>query len=577
MSRIDVTRRKVLGGAATAAVATAVAPKVLARVGEPQHEFSTLSKLDDLQSGHLRHFRNTLALADGDWGTMVSDDPMHAGDFTGYQYQLSSMAHSLGTAHLNRMPHAPGFFRTDMDRVVRKMLLPEVWQYWFTMSQGDPRNDPSLKEPLKPLWDPVARDNIMYSGHLNQVAALYGYLFNDDKYDAPNAFVFRNYQDPFGKRTAEYGLKSLNDVIYWQYVQNGHIGVACFPNAVFLGCSQFPLWGMKWQDTRLGGSRADETIESHNNAWKRFGGFQPGQEMPFLWFAKQKQLAREGGKNQFDEAAPIMTAMNWSQWIINGTMPEYAESVWPFVSAATLARDTDGALVVVSPAETGTPGERYKRGRDILAGRPAAAPRKKPGRNDAYAGLWGWFAQNMSERQDPRLTEILAYVDANMNPTWENGGLYYPVRDETWVDDKFVGVTPTSGNVHFAYARLNVENGINKLVNSKWGAEHFAEPNLSAVSRDVDVVRGIFLPERQALVVTVRPYRGGKATVANFEFANLMRRGQGWTLEQDGQLAARGKADEVLGSTLRGTVLRDGKLAFSAPVERETTLVLRFA
>ncbi|MEJ5979181.1 hypothetical protein WG901_21185 [Novosphingobium sp. PS1R-30] len=577
MSQFDLTRRALLG-AATSAVVVAAAPRAIARAVPVAGEFDKLPKLDELQSGHLRHFRNTLALPDGDWGTMISDDPLHVGDWTGYQYQLSGMAHGLAQAHFHRMPAAPGFFRTDMDRVVRKMLLPEVWQFWFSVSQGSPFFNPDQKEPRKPSWDPIARENIFYSGHLNHVAALYAYLFNDAKYDAPDAFVFHNMQAMgFGKQQVEYGLKSLNDAIYWQFVENGHLGVACQPNAVFLGCNQFPLWGLKWQDTRLGGTRADETVASHIAAWKRFGGFKPGQETPFFWFQEQNHLAHDDGKGFSLDEGPVMTAGNWSQWLMNATMPDYAKSVFDFVAAASLARDSDGSIVVVPPSQTGRPGQRFARGVDVLAGKPVPAIVKKSGKNLAYAGFWGWTALTLSERQDPRLAELLAYADRNMNPTWRDGGLYYPVHDASWEDGRFVGVTPTSGNVNFAYARLNVEDGLHKLYQSHWGAAHFAEPNLSDVSREVDVVRGRYLADRQALVVTVRPHRGAKGAMTMLEFANLTRTGQEWRLEIDGAVVANGNATALARTSIADTTFEAGKLRLTVPVERETTFVVRFA
>lgn len=578
MTDSKFTRRSVLGAAATTAAVASVATRAVARVVEPAHEFSSLPKLSEAQSGHLRHFRNTLALPDGDWGTMTSDDPMHVGDWTGYQYQLSGMAHTMAQAHYHRMPNAPGFFRADMDRVVQKMLLPEVWQYWFSVSQGSPLFNPGQAEPRKPFWDPIVKENIFYSGHLNHTAALYAYLFNDAKYDEPGSFTFANRQSfGFGPAKVEYGLKSVNDAIYWQFVENGHMGVACQPNAVFLGCSQFPLWGMKWQDARLGGTRADEAVASHIAAWKRFGGFELGKETPFLWLQAQNILATDDPKGFAVKGAPAMTAGNWSQWILNATMPEYARSTYEFVADASLAREPDGSVIVVDPHQMGKPGERFARGYEIHAGRAAPAIDKKPGKNIAYAGIWGWTALTISEHQDPRLQDLLAYVDANMNPTWRDGGLYYPIRDETWVDGKFVGVTPTSGNVNYAYARMNVEGGLRKLYESKWGAEHFAEPNLSDVSRDVDVVRGQFVAEKQALVVTVRPPRGAKASLASLQFSNLARQGQAWTLAVDGKVAAKGNGTELHNASLRNTAFKNGKLSFQAPIERETTFVVRFA
>jgi hypothetical protein len=57
-------------------------------------------------------------------------------------------------------------------------------------------------------------------------------------------------------------------------------------------------------------------------------------------------------------------------------------------------------------------------------------------------------------------------------------------------------VALTSGNADFAYARLNVPGGLHSLYNSQWGDEHFSEPTLSDISRNVDVVRAKFVPEK---------------------------------------------------------------------------------
>jgi hypothetical protein len=487
------------------------------------------------------------------------------------------MADAMAQAFVHRLPAAPGFFRADMDAAVQKLLHPDVWSYWFAMSQGSPGWNPALSAPQRPWWDPVVKENIMYSGHLNHVAALYGYLFNDAKYDASDAFSFEGFQaNGFGKDRVEYSLPTLNDAIYWQFVENGYMGVACMPNQVFVTCSQFPLWGLKWQDARTGGTRADEAVANHFAAWRRKGGFASGKETPFLWLAAQNRLELEP-KREDGAGRNVFMSSSWSYWSLHGTNPDYAASIYDHVTAGSLGVDSRGRPVVLHEREMARGRDRFGRGVEVLAngGRPARAE-AYGGPDGRHAGIWGWTSLILSERADPRLAGILDYADENMNPTWSNGGLYYPRNDATWVDDRFVGVSPTSGNANFGYARLNVEDGLRKLYELAWDSDTFAQPALSDISRDVDVVRASFLPERNLLLLSLRPPRSAAGTIARLEISNVRRPGQGWTLTQDGDTVAAGDAVSVQHSSLRKAVFEDGKLLLEAPVERTTTFALRW-
>ena len=53
-------------------------------------------------------------------------------DFGGYRFQLAYMIYALALAHRHRLPAAPGLFRPTFERLIEKMLLPEVWLYWRT-------------------------------------------------------------------------------------------------------------------------------------------------------------------------------------------------------------------------------------------------------------------------------------------------------------------------------------------------------------------------------------------------------------------------------------------------------------
>lgn len=144
---------------------------------------------------------------------------------------------------------------------------------------------------------------------------------------------------------------------------------------------------------------------------------------------------------------------------------------------------------------------------------------------DSAVGLGAVWLSEMGD--EDRLSRLLRYADSYMEPTWQKGGLFYPRRDELYDEDgHFVHMDPWVGNTLIAFGRLNVEDGLHKLYASPWTAEHFEEPNLSDISRYADVLRGAFLAEENALIVTVRPDDSAKGRDIALSFANV-RRGRG--------------------------------------------------
>lgn len=577
MTVAHATHGSIPEGVVSSTAQTTRPPELSTRAEPAQGEFAHLPVLDEKQAGHLRHIRNVLWLEDGDWGPMVNNDYTNLGEFTAYYYQLPSMVHALAQGYQHHLPAAPGVFRADIDRAVHKLQHPDVWSYWFAVSQGSPYWNPDLEQPQTPWWDPVAKENVMYSGHLSSVAALYGLLFDDAKYDKMGSIRFDGFQSfGFGKSAVEYSLITLNDHFYWQMVENGYMGVACQPNEVFVTCNQFPLWGLKWQDARMGGSRADEAAANHFRAWERFGAYAPGQETPFLWRAAQDRIASASNAQNEDPSAGFVTASPWSYWSLHAANPEYARSTYDYVTAAALDRDSEGALVVINEREMASGAKRYGRGARVLAGEHVPAIRQYSEPDMRHAGIWGWFSLILSEGGDPRLGEVLDYVDRNMNPTWRDGGLFYPSNNRSWVDGKFVGVTPLSGNANFAYARLNKKNGLNDLYNADWARLRLSQPNLTDVSRDVDVIRAVYLPDRNVLVVTARPPYGGGGGKTRFAFANVRREGQAWRLEVDGVVAGHGATAVGVAGEF-GARFEGEILVIDVPVSRAIDIVLRWS
>lgn len=128
--------------------------------------------LDPLQVGHLRHIENLSLRQPNDWSLMKGCGTGQD-DFGAYRFQLAYMAYALAITHVHRLPAAPGVFKPMFERLIAKLLLPEVWLYWRDVSRGGSIFNAHLSERYREEWDPVARDNIMYSAYVQSMALLH--------------------------------------------------------------------------------------------------------------------------------------------------------------------------------------------------------------------------------------------------------------------------------------------------------------------------------------------------------------------------------------------------------------------
>lgn len=121
---------------------------------------------------------------------------------------------------------------------------------------------------------------------------------------------------------------------------------------------------------------------------------------------------------------------------------------------------------------------------------------------------WGYVVQWLSElgkRQE--LEGLLDYADQRLNPTWENGGLYYPRNDRPFdVSMEWLHMDPFSGNAAIGYARLNVEDGQRQMWERPWSKESVqAQPWVDGLDfGKVAVTRGVWDSAASALIVTVK-------------------------------------------------------------------------
>jgi len=407
--------------------------------------------------------------------------------------------------------------------------LPEVWMYWRDVSRGGSIFNAHLADGYREEWNPVGRDNIMYSAYVQSMALLYNYLFNDDRYAQPGALTFRFWSYFWGgeeKRFA-YDQNSLNDHIYWQMVQSGYLGVACEPNCVFQICNQPAILGFRMHDLVNGGSMADDVTRSYEQAWKEFGRVGDNGHYHIMMSQDTRMVRQNVGK------APWVDA--WTGALLNMWNRDFVHAHYPRQIRDLLKPGREGTLSINVPVRP-----------EIMWLRIVS--------DDCD---FGWVTAWASEMGDAEtLHGLLAHADRYMAPAWVDGGLYYPRNDVVENADGIrTLVEPMSGNVLLGYARLNRPDGLWHLYNEPWEPVHFAEPAIVAVGSDIDVSRAVFEPEAGWLNFAVARRRdiSGDGTV---RIGRALARGP-WSLMGGGAEMARGTASDVqLAGAVR--VERDG-------------------
>jgi hypothetical protein len=441
-----------------------------------------IPELDDLQTGAVRRIVNLSQQLPGDWSGMMGRDIVLSEEFSALRFQLSYMTYALALAHVHRLPAAPGLFKRPFENLIKKLLHPDAWHYWSNVSTG---MGPANKDlgPLPRAWDPVAKENIMYSAYLQSITLLYHYLFRDDKYAQPNSLSLRlktMYWYEGGYRF-DYDEKSRTSLIYWQMAEQGFLGVACEPGLIFQICNQPSILGFRLHDLIYGGSMARDAEKGYVAAWKEFGMLDEAGNFTTFVMAKSRTPVTISNSQ-----------MNcWLMTLLHSWNPEIVEQQYPILMKRFLLDGPNGTKWV----------------------KPDQKLPDEPGEETLLPPIeLAWAACAASEVGDTEtLNGLLGYADIMLNPAWQDGGYYYKRRDANFDHNGyFIGMDAAAGNALLHYARLNVKDGLNKLYGNPLDDAHFTQPALIDVPENIDVRRAIFDPGRNALALTLGSLPAGQ-------------------------------------------------------------------
>ncbi|KAF4455730.1 SCO2- involved in stability of Cox1p and Cox2p [Fusarium albosuccineum] len=506
-----------------------------------------LGRLSKEHVASIRHIANLSRQLKGDWSNMMGPTDLNDG-FGAYRFQIAYGTFALALAHFHRLQAAPGYFKPTMERLIDKMLHPDVWMYWRDASTGGGVGETPRREAHT---NPVDKDNIMYSAYLQCMVMLYQMLFNDDRYEKPGSLTLQ--YDPYlwgpkGGFKWEYDANSLNDIIYWQMVESGYLGVACEPDCVFQICNQPPIIAFRINDELRGGNTAKEVTDGYLKAWSEFG-----------------QLDAQGGYNLYvgkhnnrvvPSPGPGMDA--WCATLMNSWNSEYVMENYEHQRDRFLVRHSDGtaSVKVVVP--------------DGLSENTTGLMKQ---------GEFGWTVALAKEVGDwDTLDMLLAYADKTFRPMYRDGGLLYPRRDEVYDENgKYVMSSPIQSNALIPLARLNVKHGFKRLYESPWSPKnnaHYYEPALTAVDECIDIYRAVYLAEDKKMLFDLAVYQNGSQGPVTLSRA--LGRGN-WTLRQDGVKVAWGDSESLTGTTMNEAVRQEGgDLIITIRTTEVTSFVLEF-
>ena len=466
--------------------------------------------LNRKQLGHLHHFARLSRQAPGDWTDMGPFDPTNEGD-DAYRYQLAYMAYGLALAQYHHLPAYSAELKDTLERLIEKMMRQDVWLYWEMTSRGSKFFDPDLRKLGEGWPDPVRSKNIMYSGHLFLMVCLHEALYREGKYSRPGSLTFR-YRPPLrglGPEDFVYDVHSLMQVVVDQFRESKGLGCECEPNGIFVYCNQFPLLALKLYDHVYGTSFSNQLESEFRDAWRRRSNlFVTGksESLPVFYQVKQDLVITEDSEDNSEAAA----ASSWGP-LMHVWEKEYIESIYEGVVADVLTESDAGLSVSL---------ERFHRTHVAYEENPSTDDIDPMMLGVHVHGMMALFAAEVGD--DERLRGLLAHADAYMNPTWKDGGLFYPRNDRL---DTQSYVTCTMGNALLGAARLLPKNGLFELFNHPWTDRDLEQPRLAAVDTEQVVVAGArFNDEAGELSVALLSRGEGEDASTAVKIVNLDRR-----------------------------------------------------
>lgn len=244
------------------------------------------------------------------------------------RYQIDYAQYGLAIAQYTRTPAFRGYMQQAQANLIEKKLDKRIWSYWFWENLwGNFRLNP----------DPIAFDNVMYSGNTAMMLGLYETINQHSRFCEPESLPFRWN----AKRAFAYDFHSMCEALADNYRRSDLGMMVCEPNWLYNMCNCIGMTGLMLHD-RLHGSNYIEEL---------FPRTRQSLHEEFLTGDGRCVAIRS---SRFGITLPNLTSMTSDAnfiWYLNALDPAHADRLWTILrhEFAKLTPEGELDLVLVGP------------------------------------------------------------------------------------------------------------------------------------------------------------------------------------------------------------------------------------
>jgi len=262
------------------------------------------------------------------------------------RYQINSISYALSLAQANYMPDFTGYLSEAQRNLKAKQESHRIWKYW----------------QLENLWgnlrsgaDPIARDNIMYSGF---VGAQLAYARQSGPRDAANLDGLQ-----CSGRNGEfaYSQNELMQRLVSQYEEANYGLLSCEPNWVYPLCNAITATAIRAHDTYEGTDHWSRIADGFRQALETEFMTPSGKFIPFRSNYTGFAPPQVGGVVMqafpclfLNSLLPDIAQRQWRALQINMNGKDWRKKLWPAdVGNYGFSRASSFAATALSAREMG--------------------------------------------------------------------------------------------------------------------------------------------------------------------------------------------------------------------------------
>jgi hypothetical protein len=263
------------------------------------------------------------------------------------RYQINFISYALSVAAHAHLPAFDGYLAAAQRNLAAKQRDHRVWRYWALES---------LWGHLRPTRDPIARDNIMFSGFLAaQIAFARSGLAIAD-YDAPGSLRLEHARGSFA-----YSLPEIVEVLARQYRAAPFGLLACEPNWIYPICNLITASALRAADAQYGTRHWDGIADRFRHHLETDFTAADGRLLAFRSSLTGLGIAAVGGTGLqafqcffLDAIFPDLATRQWACVRHALTGPRQHRTLWPIdVGNYGLTRAASYAMTAAAAAEMG--------------------------------------------------------------------------------------------------------------------------------------------------------------------------------------------------------------------------------